>query len=109
MKVLGPRLCVERTCEPRISVDSKSMLCRSQNTPSLVPGWKRGHFSLLYDATGDKGKSWFVNHTKKTFVDMKGAAVSGTRQTSRVWRAWSPSRLRTRQALQLWGHRLPDL
>ncbi|KAG2484522.1 hypothetical protein HYH03_016661 [Edaphochlamys debaryana] len=40
---------------------------------SMMPNWKRGHFSLLYDATGDKGRAMFVNHGKKTFVDVKAA------------------------------------
>ncbi|GFR49346.1 hypothetical protein Agub_g11366, partial [Astrephomene gubernaculifera] len=43
--------------------------------PSLLPAWKRGAFSLLYDASGaeGRGRALFVNHTKKTYIDIKAA------------------------------------
>ncbi|KAG2426558.1 hypothetical protein HXX76_011783 [Chlamydomonas incerta] len=56
----------------RIRVDG-SLMGVDDGSASLVPGWKRGHFSLLYDASGDKARSVFVNHTKKTWIDVKAA------------------------------------
>lgn len=55
----------------RIRVDG-SLMGIDDHSPSLVPEWKRGHFSLLYDASGDKARALFVNHTDKKYIDVKG-------------------------------------
>ncbi len=58
----------------RIRVDG-SLMGIDDHSPSLVPEWKRGHFSLLYDASGDKARALFVNHTDKKYIDVKGAQL----------------------------------
>ncbi|GLC40853.1 hypothetical protein PLESTB_000015800 [Pleodorina starrii] len=55
-----------------IRVDGSLMGVDSEGG-SVVPSWKRGHFSLLYDASGDRARAVIVNHTDKTFLDVKAA------------------------------------
>lgn len=54
-----------------------------RDSKNIIPEWKRGHFSLIYDGTTDKPQTWFLNHKKKKFVDItedrrkfKGAEMS---------------------------------
>eukprot|EP00200_Dunaliella_tertiolecta_P018201 CAMPEP_0202418324 /NCGR_PEP_ID=MMETSP1128-20130828/45966_1 /ASSEMBLY_ACC=CAM_ASM_000463 /TAXON_ID=3047 /ORGANISM="Dunaliella tertiolecta, Strain CCMP1320" /LENGTH=425 /DNA_ID=CAMNT_0049025947 /DNA_START=30 /DNA_END=1304 /DNA_ORIENTATION=+ len=44
---------------------------------SMIPGWKRGHFSIVYDGTGDKSQGAFIDHEKKTYTDLKEAKKKG--------------------------------
>jgi hypothetical protein len=43
---------------------------------SILPEWKRGHFSLIYDGSGggENGRplAVFVNRTKEKWVDLLG-------------------------------------
>eukprot|EP00798_Chlamydomonas_sp_ICE-L_P012745 gene12745-15994_t len=39
----------------------------------MLPEWKRGNFSLLYDTSGETAVVAFVNHKKKTWVNLKEA------------------------------------
>eukprot|EP01025_Chloroclados_australasicus_P011006 TRINITY_DN1476_c0_g1_i4.p2 TRINITY_DN1476_c0_g1~~TRINITY_DN1476_c0_g1_i4.p2 ORF type:complete len:641 (-),score=64.94 TRINITY_DN1476_c0_g1_i4:470-2161(-) len=48
-----------------------SLMGIDQKRSGLLPEWKRGHFSILFDGTGDKTKSWLLNHTKKYVYDLK--------------------------------------
>ncbi|GLI68183.1 hypothetical protein VaNZ11_012527 [Volvox africanus] len=56
-----------------IRVDGSLMGIDVENA-NVVPTWKRGHFSLLYNATGEKARAIIVNHADKTFLDVKGAS-----------------------------------
>ncbi|GIL52373.1 hypothetical protein Vafri_8261 [Volvox africanus] len=56
-----------------IRVDGSLMGIDMENA-NVVPTWKRGHFSLLYNATGEKARAIIVNHADKTFVDVNGAS-----------------------------------
>ena len=50
----------------RIWVDSSLMGLRTR-TRFMIPHWRRGHFSLLFDSTG---LTAFVNRDRGTFVDV---------------------------------------
>eukprot|EP00898_Chlorokybus_atmophyticus_P000429 jgi/Chlat1/1387/Chrsp12S01965 len=41
----------------------------NEKSASLVPEWKRGHFSLLFTGKHDNSQLLLVDHTKKTVVD----------------------------------------
>lgn len=36
----------------------------------LIPEWKRGHFSLLFDGTPKPATLLFLDHRKKRFFDL---------------------------------------
>lgn len=60
----------------QIRVDGSLMGVREAGQ-SLLPEWKRGHFSLLYNGAGggEDGRplAVFVNRAKNKFVDLQGA------------------------------------
>ncbi len=55
----------------RIRVDG-ALMGVDHAASSVLPQWKRGHFSLVYDASGEKPAIWFLNHKKKTYIDVSG-------------------------------------
>eukprot|EP01026_Neomeris_dumetosa_P074137 TRINITY_DN7693_c0_g1_i12.p1 TRINITY_DN7693_c0_g1~~TRINITY_DN7693_c0_g1_i12.p1 ORF type:complete len:562 (-),score=88.43 TRINITY_DN7693_c0_g1_i12:574-2259(-) len=48
-----------------------SLMGVDQKKSGLLPEWKRGHFSVIFDGSQEKTQSWLLNHTKKYVYDLK--------------------------------------
>lgn len=55
----------------RLRVDG-SLMGLDGKTPSLLPEWKRGHFSLIFDGSvaGSSPRLLFLNHLKQSYIDL---------------------------------------
>ena len=47
-----------------------SLMGIDDKASSLIPQWKRGHFSLLFDGTPTPATLLLMDHKKKTVVDL---------------------------------------
>ncbi len=63
----------------RIRVDG-ALMGIDHAASSILPEWKRGHFSLIYDASGDKARIWFLNRKRESYVDVAGARARAQAQ-----------------------------
>ncbi|KAK9816485.1 hypothetical protein WJX72_000874 [[Myrmecia] bisecta] len=52
-----------------IRVDG-SLMGMDDKARSLIPKWKRGHFSLLFDGGPTPSRLYLVDHNKQTYVDL---------------------------------------
>ena len=80
VKMVAPRDAYDVTCAgDKLRIDGELRGLDSERMGrSLVPKWRRGRFSLIFDGSrGERAKLWFVDHATREVVD-------ATEQTKRT-------------------------
>ena len=47
-----------------------SLMGIDEKSSGLIPEWKRGHFSLLFDGAPQPAQLWLLDHRKSTAIDL---------------------------------------
>ena len=48
-----------------------SLMGVDEEQSTLLPKWKRGHFSVLFDASTQPSTAYFVDWNSRTYVDLQ--------------------------------------